>query len=112
MIHRTGFVFLFLWHTATVSPWRLQGRSQSFGVPGNASFDYIVIGGGNTGLPVAAALASNSNLSIAVIEAGGFYEDAGNTSVVPAYAPVFAGTSPLDTNPLVDWGFNTIPQTV
>ena len=112
MIYRPGFIFLLLWQTGIVSPWPLQRRSQSFGIPGNASFDYIVIGGGNTGLPVAATLASNPNLSIAVIEAGGFYEDAGNTSVVPSYAPLFAGTSPLDTNPLVDWGFDTIPQIV
>ena len=112
MIHWPSFVSLLFWQTCFVSPSRSRRQSRSYGIPGNASFDYIIIGGGNTGLPVAATLASNPNLSIAVIEAGGFYENAGNTSVVPGYAPLFAGTSPLDTNPLVDWGFNTIAQEV
>lgn len=49
-------------------------------------------------------------LDVAVIEAGGFYEDAGNTNVDPAYDGFFAGSDPADTNPAVDWGFVTTPQ--
>jgi choline dehydrogenase-like flavoprotein len=49
--------------------------SNSFGVPGlNATYDYIVIGGGTAGLTIAARLAEDSNVSVAVIEAGGFYQ--------------------------------------
>lgn len=88
-------------------------KSSSFGTPGkNASFDYVVIGGGTAGLVVAARLAQASQ-SVAVIEAGGFYEvDAGNTSTVPAYSIFYAGASPEDVNPEVDWGFTTTPQAV
>lgn len=61
--------------------------SSFFGVPGtNASFDYVVVGGGTAGLAIATRLAA-ANLSVAVIEAGGFYElDNSNLSVVPGYA--------------------------
>jgi ribulose 1,5-bisphosphate synthetase/thiazole synthase len=54
--------------------------SNSFGVPGvNATYDYVVIGGGTAGLTIAARLAEISNVSVAVIEAGGFYQqDNGN----------------------------------
>ncbi|KAL8929127.1 MAG: hypothetical protein Q9172_000562 [Xanthocarpia lactea] len=77
------------------------------------TFDYIVIGGG-TGLTVAARLAEDTSCSwrVAVIEAGGFYEqDNGNLSVVPGYCTSFTGTDPGNVNPLVDWGFVTQPQT-
>lgn len=54
------------------------------------TYDYIVIGGGTAGLVVARKLAANSSLTVAVIEAGGFYEfDNGNYSEVPAYASQF-----------------------
>ena len=92
---------------------RIQRPAHSFGVPDvNATFDYVIVGGGTAGLTIAARLAADDSISVAVVEAGGFYEDAGNTSVVPGYWPVFAGTDPADTNPLVDWGFVTTPQAV
>ena len=88
--------------------------STSFGVSGvDATYDYVIIGGGTAGLAVASRLAENPNITVAVIEAGGFYEASdGNVSVVPGYCTVYAGTAPNDTDPLVDWGFITIPQTV
>jgi len=47
----------------------------SFGVPGlNATYDYVVIGGGTGGLTIAARLAEDPDVSVAVIEAGGFYQ--------------------------------------
>jgi choline dehydrogenase len=54
--------------------------SNSFGVPGiNATYDYVVIGGGTAGPTIAARLAEDSDVSVAVIEAGGFYQqDNGN----------------------------------
>ncbi|GKZ73651.1 hypothetical protein AnigIFM60653_010807 [Aspergillus niger] len=84
----------------------------SFGVPGtNATFDYIVVGGGTAGLTLATRLAEQQNGSVAVIEAGGFYEvNNGNLSQVPASASTYSGPSPSDWQPLIDWGYVTTPQ--
>ncbi|KAL8801769.1 MAG: hypothetical protein Q9182_004241 [Xanthomendoza sp. 2 TL-2023] len=74
------------------------------------SFDYIVVGGGTAGLTLATRLAQGCTFSVAVIEAGGFYEqDNGNYSIIPGYCTFFSGTDPDDVNPLVDWGFVTQP---
>ena len=85
----------------------------NFGLPGrNASSEYVILGGGTAGLAIGARLAQNGK-SVIVIEAGGFYEvDNGNLSVIPADITFFAGASPQDTHPLVDWSFVTEPQTV
>ncbi|KAE8411406.1 hypothetical protein BDV36DRAFT_305902 [Aspergillus pseudocaelatus] len=85
----------------------------SFGIPGaDATFDYVVVGGGTAGLTIASRLAQRgSNQSVAVVEAGGFYEvDNGNLSVVPGYCTYFTGWSPDNYQPLVDWGITTEPQ--
>ncbi|KAL2034586.1 hypothetical protein VTO58DRAFT_105300 [Aureobasidium pullulans] len=87
--------------------------SNSFGVPGlNATYDYVVVGGGTAGLTIAARLAEDPNISVAVIEAGGFYQqDNGNGSVIPGLCTTqFTGSDPDDTQPLIDWGFTTTPQ--
>ncbi|APA10037.1 hypothetical protein sscle_05g048070 [Sclerotinia sclerotiorum 1980 UF-70] len=86
--------------------------SFTFGTLGvDATFDYVVIGGGTAGLVVATRLSQQPNVSVAVIEAGGFYEiDNGNLSVIPSDDIFFTGYSPADTNPLVDWSFVTVPQ--
>lgn len=48
-----------------------------------------------------------------MIEAGGFYEiDNGNRSTVPGYANYYTGSDPNNYQPLADWGFVTVPQTV
>ena len=79
--------------------------------PRNETFDYVIIGGGTAGLTVALRLTENPTISVAVIEAGGFYEvDSGNTSVVPGYSTFYAGTDPRDTDSEIDWGFVTTPQ--
>lgn len=39
----------------------------------DASFDYIVVGGGTSGLAVAARLAEDPSVTVAVVEAGGNY---------------------------------------
>ncbi|KAJ5154272.1 Glucose-methanol-choline oxidoreductase [Penicillium coprophilum] len=84
----------------------------SFGIPGaNTTFDYVVVGGGNAGLTIASRLAENQTVSVAVIEAGGFYEiDNGNYSIVPGYSSYYTGSDPTDYQPLIDWGFSTQPQ--
>ena len=86
----------------------------AFGAPGtNATFDYVIVGGGTAGLTMATRLASDPGISVAVIEAGGFYEiDNGNRSTVPGYANYYTGSDPTNYQPLVDWGFTTVAQTV
>lgn len=95
----------------TSSSGKLLGSS--FGSGGNATFDYIVVGGGTAGLVVATRLAEDPNTSVAVIEAGNFYEISnGIYSQVPLFGPLGSGKSPYDTAPLVDWQFVTEPQEV
>lgn len=93
---------------------RGQLLGSTFGLPGtNATFDYVVVGGGTAGLTIATRLASNPAVSVAVIEAGGFYEiDNGNRSIVPGYSSFYTGADPTNYQPLVDWGFVTEPQPV
>jgi len=73
-----------------------------------------VIGGGTAGLTVAARLAADPSISVAVIEAGGFYEqDNGNNSVLPGLwssSPFLATTEVLPQTPLTDWGLVSVPQ--
>lgn len=84
--------------------------SSSFGVPGaNATFEYVVVGGGTAGLALATRLAAK--YSVAVVEAGGFYEtDNGNLSVVPGYSTYFTGSDANNFQPLIDWGISTVEQ--
>ncbi|OBT58509.1 hypothetical protein VE04_01245 [Pseudogymnoascus sp. 24MN13] len=90
-------------------PARLSGSS--FGVPGPQTFDYVIVGGGAAGLALASRLSENPNWTVAVVEAGGFYEtDNGNVSQVPLFASIGSDKTAANYNPLVDWGFMTEPQ--
>ncbi|OLN95799.1 Versicolorin B synthase 1 [Colletotrichum chlorophyti] len=86
----------------------------AFGYPGrDASYDYIVVGGGTAGLTLASRLAASS-ASVAVVEAGGFYEvENGNNSVVPLLSLTgigFIDPSPNFTpQPLMDWSLVSEP---
>lgn len=83
-----------------------------FGIPFfNATFDYIVVGGGTAGLTIASRLAQNASFSVAVIEAGSFSAtDNGNLSSIPAFNAYWVGKSPLARNPLIDWEIRTEPM--
>lgn len=86
----------------------------SFGIPTiDRTFDYVVVGGGNAGLTIAARLSEDPSKLVAVIEAGSFYEITnGNISQIPNDDVWFAGKDKTDVNPLIDWGFMTTPQVV
>ncbi|ESZ96436.1 hypothetical protein SBOR_3168 [Sclerotinia borealis F-4128] len=88
-------------------------RSNAFAVPGNATYDYVVVGGGTAGLVIASRLAKIA--SVGVIEAGGFYEqDNGNYSIVPygsQQMPLVYSSEDYPKQPLVDWDLLSVPQT-
>ncbi|CAD6445393.1 a12f9cb7-2538-4477-b6d6-3ba176fb9b86 [Sclerotinia trifoliorum] len=70
----------------------------------NTTFDYIVAGGGLTGLTAAAILSKNPNISVLVIEAGFYESDHGSLiEDVNEYGKIFGST--------VDWAFETLNQT-
>lgn len=79
-----------------------------------ADFDLEVVGGGTAGITIASRLAKDTSISVAVIEAGGFYEvDNGNYSVLPGlfpYSPFLATTAVYPQQPLMDWGLISTPQ--
>ncbi|KAK8037363.1 hypothetical protein PG991_000709 [Apiospora marii] len=84
----------------------------SFGVPGDdRTFDYVVVGGGTAGLTIATRLVEQRAGTVAVVEAGTFYElSNGNLSQVPATDGAFTGKAVDDWQPMIDWGYITTPQ--
>lgn len=96
----------------------LSGQGLVHGVLGGVSgllgvdqtFDYVVIGGGTGGNAIGVRLAE-AGFSVAIIEAGLFYELGkpvlGST---PAGAFFGIGASSLDALPTVDWTYKTEPQ--
>lgn len=90
----------------------LAGLAGVLGV--NQTFDYVVVGAGTAGSALAYRLAENPAISVALIEAGTYYEVSNPLlSSTPAGDVVFVGSNPegLDRNPVVDWNFVTVPQT-
>jgi len=85
--------------------------SSFFGIPGtNATYDYVIAGGGTGGLALATRLVQ-ANFSVAVVEAGGFYEvENSNLSIVPGSATYYTGSNRDNFQPLVDWGISTTVQ--
>ena len=68
-----------------------------------------MVGGGTAGLTIAKRLAEKSDISVAVVEAGSFYEiDNGNTSQIPAADITYSGSIITP----VDWNIVTQPQPV
>ncbi|PQE34052.1 choline dehydrogenase protein [Rutstroemia sp. NJR-2017a WRK4] len=103
---------IFLAGVVSASPARRRLKSSAFAVPGNATYDYVIIGGGTAGLAIASRLAEFA--SVGVIEAGGDYEqDNGNYSVVPLNSIRMALISSGENYPrypLMDWDLVSIPQ--
>ncbi|KAL5357414.1 hypothetical protein BJX96DRAFT_144432 [Aspergillus floccosus] len=78
--------------------------SVQYGTPGvKASFDYIVVGGGTAGITLAARLAE-ANYSVALVEAGDYYEIKFPLMKIPVASAIGVGSDP-DAKTPVDWGF-------
>ncbi|KAI9372378.1 hypothetical protein BJX61DRAFT_507677 [Aspergillus egyptiacus] len=71
------------------------------------TFDYIVVGAGTSGIPLAVRLAQS--YTVALIEAGGHYEKTYPLAKVPAADVLPVGSDP-GTKIAADWGFVTTPQ--
>jgi choline dehydrogenase len=69
---------------------------------GNATFDYVIVGGGTAGLTIAARLA-DQKFQVAVVEAGGYYELMHPVARVPGSCSLGAGADVRTTTP-IDWG--------
>ncbi|KAJ5630887.1 uncharacterized protein N7484_010987 [Penicillium longicatenatum] len=84
----------------------------SFGIAGlNATYDYVIVGGGTAGNVVGARLTEDSNASVALVEAGSFCElSNGNWSQLPYWSQKWESTKTDDWQPLVDWGYENEPQ--
>ncbi|KIK65197.1 hypothetical protein GYMLUDRAFT_160209 [Collybiopsis luxurians FD-317 M1] len=69
----------------------------------NTKFDYVVCGGGTSGLVVAARLSEDPNVVVGVIEAGEYHGSAPEVNL-----PGFSGRAFM--NPQFDWTFFSSPQ--
>ncbi|KAI9036822.1 GMC family oxidoreductase [Aspergillus affinis] len=70
----------------------------------STNFDYVVVGGGTTGLLVAARLTENPNVQVGVLEAGGSKANDPNVDRPERSANTLH-------NPEYDWIFHSTPQT-
>lgn len=82
------------------------------GIPGvDATYDYVVVGGGTAGNTIGYRLAK-AGFSVAIVEAGSFLEISKPIlATAPGGVTCGSGASLLDSNPLRDWRFTTTPQT-
>lgn len=72
-------------------------------VPLDATFDYIVVGGGTAGITVGVRLAQYG-FRVALVEAGGYYELKHPIAKIPGAAIIGIGANPKAST-AVDWRF-------
>lgn len=90
--------------TSTSSNFITNLTSDQLGTPGcSSSFDYIVLGGGTAGVTLAVRLAEAEH-SVALVEAGDFYQIVFPFVKIPV-ASVIGVQSDPDARTPIDWGF-------
>lgn len=67
-------------------------------------FDYVIVGGGTSGLVVANRLSEKTNVRVAVIEPGGDERNNPDVTLVTSYLNMSAFETPID------WAYKTVPQ--
>lgn len=92
-----GSVAAFLFSTLVTARPQASGRTKS------SAYDYIVVGGGTSGLVVANRLSEDPSVSVLVIEKGASVLTNVNVTDVNGYGKAF-GTD-------IDYAYETIPQT-
>lgn len=98
-------LFATLWQLAPVPLWTWPDNA-FVGWPSllwDATYDYVVIGGGTAGITLASRLAQNG-FHVALVEAGGYYEWMHPLSTIPGAATIGIGAS-ISTASSVDWKF-------
>jgi choline dehydrogenase len=104
MLITSGLTLTFLF---SILPGVLRGLSGGNGfrkqIAGDATFDYVVVGGGTAGLTMAVRLAEQK-YQVAVVEAGGYYEYLYPLARIPGACSIGAGAD-VQTTTSIDWGF-------
>lgn len=86
---------------------RLCGMSTSIFMRRIMAKSTQIVGGGTAGLTTAMRLSENNTASVAVIEAGSFYQMAGNLTTIPGYESEYQ-----EAPPSIDWMISTTNQSV
>jgi choline dehydrogenase-like flavoprotein len=94
---RYSIVALALVSPALALPTWPSDSAESVGV-----YDFVIVGGGTAGLVIANRLSENTNMSVAVIEAGDLVFDNKNVTKVDGYG--------LALNTQLDWQYQSTPQ--
>ncbi|OKP05864.1 Glucose oxidase [Penicillium subrubescens] len=89
--------FLYFLSTLSVAAAAPAGSSPAL------TYDYVIVGGGTSGLVIAKHLSENSNVPVLVIEVGGSVLDNTNVTSMNGYGRAF-GTD-------IDWQYKSVPQT-
>ncbi|KAL4937075.1 hypothetical protein BDV06DRAFT_216166 [Aspergillus oleicola] len=93
---------------SNIAPYLIIGTTVLGSAAQSDTFDYVVVGGGTAGVTLAVRLAQASH-SVALIEAGKYYEDSWPLAAIPSADVIPVGSDP-DADFGADWGFVTAPQ--
>lgn len=80
----------------------LLGTAEATTHANSPKYDFVIVGGGTSGLVVANRLSENKDITVAVIEAGDSVYNNPNVTNVSGYGRAF-GTH-------IDWAYPTVPQ--